>query len=248
MLAPREIRQLFYDDCYINSLIRYSYEVIMREIPASEFTRVVEVGAGAALIKRLGWSVTTSDIETNEFLDLVIDAQSLPFVDSKLDAVILKDTLHHIPDVQRFFKEAERVLRPGGRIVVFDPYWGPLARFVYRYLHREPFRPDATEWSFEAENVWDSNQALGYMLLRRDRQKFSALFPNLSVTEVGYHVGPSFLLSGGIHTRTRVPSYLLQRIFHWENLRGRWMNPLRFAFVAVFEKGSTSADSERPEC
>ncbi|MBU3689716.1 MAG: hypothetical protein B7C54_03015 [Acidimicrobiales bacterium mtb01] len=238
-LDPRETRRLFHSDDFVNSLIQRSYDVIMREIPSTEFPRVVEIGAGAALIKKLGWPVITSDVEVNEFLDIVVDARRLPFGDSAVDALVLKDSLHHIPDVREFFEEADRVLRPGGRIVVFDPYWGPLARFVYRFLHREPFRPHAQEWRFEARSPHDSNQALGYILLRRDRQKFAKIFPNLEIREVGLHVGPSFLLGGGVHSRTPVSGRILKSLFYWEERQGAWMNPLRFAFLAVFEKVSS---------
>ncbi|MAE96538.1 MAG: ArsR family transcriptional regulator [Deltaproteobacteria bacterium] len=53
-----------------------------------------------------------------EFRQGEIDA--LPLVDDEADAVLAGLVLHHAPDPTAFFKEAHRVLRPGGVLVVED--------------------------------------------------------------------------------------------------------------------------------
>ena len=44
------------------------------------------------------------------------EADSLPFPDESFDLVIGHAVLHHLPDLERAFREFHRVLRPGGRI------------------------------------------------------------------------------------------------------------------------------------
>jgi demethylmenaquinone methyltransferase/2-methoxy-6-polyprenyl-1,4-benzoquinol methylase len=51
------------------------------------------------------------------------DAGRLPVRDSTVDAVVVLDALHHLPDQEAALAEARRVLRPGGVLVIreFDP-------------------------------------------------------------------------------------------------------------------------------
>ena len=68
-----------------------------------------------------------SDVELR-----VGDAQALQLDDGAFDAVVLNLILSVVPDPARCMSEAIRVLRPGGRIVIFDkflpdgtePTWG----------------------------------------------------------------------------------------------------------------------------
>ena len=48
----------------------------------------------------------------------VADAEALPFEDDSFDVVLGHAVLHHLPDVPAALREAHRVLRPGGRLVV----------------------------------------------------------------------------------------------------------------------------------
>jgi SAM-dependent methyltransferase len=46
------------------------------------------------------------------------DAQDMPFADGQFDVVVNFEALYYIPSVDRFFEEARRVLRPGGRLLI----------------------------------------------------------------------------------------------------------------------------------
>lgn len=61
----------------------------------------------AANAERLGLNVKTEPA----------DAERLPFADASFDLVLGHAVLHHIPDLQRAFREFERVLAPGGTVL-----------------------------------------------------------------------------------------------------------------------------------
>lgn len=50
----------------------------------------------------------------------VCDAERLPFRRASFDIVASRIAPHHFPDITLFAQEAARVLRPGGRLYVFD--------------------------------------------------------------------------------------------------------------------------------
>lgn len=49
------------------------------------------------------------------------DATRLPFADGAFDALLIRDVLHHIRDVDGVLAEARRVLRAGGRLTLLEP-------------------------------------------------------------------------------------------------------------------------------
>jgi len=59
------------------------------------------------------------------------DAARLPFADESVDALLVVDAFHHFGDPDGALREAARVLRPGGVVVVrdFDPT-APVGRLI----------------------------------------------------------------------------------------------------------------------
>ncbi|QGZ48710.1 methyltransferase domain-containing protein [Streptomyces sp. QHH-9511] len=53
------------------------------------------------------------------------DALNLPFPDESFDVVIISEVMEHIPDDKGVLAEMVRVLKPGGRIAVTVPRYGP---------------------------------------------------------------------------------------------------------------------------
>ena len=68
------------------------------------------------------------------------DMRALPFPDDDFDAVISVQAIEHVPDPERAFAEARRVLRPAGVAVFVTPNrltFGPAEEVVDPYHHVE---------------------------------------------------------------------------------------------------------------
>jgi SAM-dependent methyltransferase len=97
--------------------------------------RVLDIGCGiGAYIKKFtalqarafGVDVDVdklADARAEKNLDLlaVSVSESLPFPDNFFDAVLLHEVIEHVADDRQTIREAHRVVKPGGRVVVFAP-------------------------------------------------------------------------------------------------------------------------------
>jgi len=166
---------------------------------------LVELGSGGSLLDEILPDVITSDV-VEGVADKVIDARQLPFDNGSVRALLLTHVFHHIPDIRAFLREASRVLVPGGVISMIEVAHTPLARFIFRNFHPEPYEDDVMDWEFnQADSMMDSNQALSWILLSRDRPRFESEFPEFTIHRPAYTPWFSYLLSGGVSKAGLVP-------------------------------------------
>jgi SAM-dependent methyltransferase len=169
---------------------------------------ILELGSGGSYLKDLEPTIITSDVVAN-VADRVIDARHLPFAGNSVQALLLTHVLHHIPDVEIFFKEAERVLVPGGVISMIEVAHTPFARFFFKHFHHEPYRDDCRDWAFaQNDAMMDSNQALSWMVFVRDRVEFEKLHPDLKIETLALLPWFTYFVSGGVTIRDVVPNFL----------------------------------------
>ena len=65
------------------------------------------------------------DLDDFPGVDVVGDAQRLPFADNSFDGVLCEVVLEHVPDAVQVIAEAHRVLAPGGRFFFIVPFLFP---------------------------------------------------------------------------------------------------------------------------
>jgi len=107
---------------------------------------VIELGSGAEFMKEYIPNLLTSDIIKIPDVDLILDGTNLPFSTNTLRGIVMIDVFHHIPNAASIFSDAVVCIKPGGVIIIIEPWSTPWSHFVYRHLHHEPFELDVKEW------------------------------------------------------------------------------------------------------
>jgi SAM-dependent methyltransferase len=141
---------------------RFCIQLYERVVSPADLTgrRVLEVGSGrgggASYLARIHRPARVTGVDFSatavtwcrrrhaplanlEFLEG--DAEALPFSDSTFDAVVNVESSHCYGDVRRFFREACRVLRPGGY-------------FLYADVRPAPAMPELAH-ALAAETGWE---------------------------------------------------------------------------------------------
>ncbi len=168
----------------------------------------LELGSGGGFVQEVIPEMVTSDVLEYETVDQVVDAMNMPFADDSLRMICMLNVLHHIPDVEAFFREADRCLLPGGRIFIADQYPGWISTWILQHAHHEPFRPEASEWKFESTGpLSGANGALAWIVFQRDLEKFHQRFPRLRMTDFQPHTPLRYWLSGGLKTWSLLPDW-----------------------------------------
>lgn len=98
----------------------------------------VELGSGIGSIKQTIPRCITTDIFPHPWIDRQENAYRLSFADQSVANLILFDVWHHLEFPGTALAEFRRVLRPGGRLIVFEPGMGLLGRLIYTLAHHEP--------------------------------------------------------------------------------------------------------------
>lgn len=169
----------------------------------------VELGAGCGALKDFMPSVIATDVVATPWADRVVDAAALPFADGEVSNLVMVDVFHHIPEPELALREAERVLAPGGRVVMCEPYCSPVSRLVYKYLHHEPADMSADPAATQSgDDPFDANNALPTLLFWRRQELLERWVPQLRIAErrrLAWFVYP---VSGGFTKPALMPMRL----------------------------------------
>jgi SAM-dependent methyltransferase len=146
-------------------------------------SRVLDVGCGNGFIAHhlsamLGKPVTGIDLDqkSQALIDYRrFDGTHFPVADNSFDGVLFCYVLHHAQDLAALFAEVRRVLRPGGRLVVYEDipqlWWD---RFVC-WLHNAQWKGRTGPCTFRTETEWRATfhaagfEVVGDRSLRRMR-------------------------------------------------------------------------------
>jgi SAM-dependent methyltransferase len=183
----------------------------------------VELGSGGGFLDELVPGLVRIDLRPGADVDVVASALALPFAPRSVGAAFMLNVLHHLPDARAFFAELERVLVPGGRAVMIEPYASPVSGFVYRHAHHEPFDPGQRDWAIGGRGAMTAaNDALPWIVFERDRARFESEFEDLEIVRVAPHTIALYALAGGLSYRSLAPGFLFPAVAAVEDLACGW--------------------------
>jgi SAM-dependent methyltransferase len=170
---------------------------------------IVELGSGEhGFIKQVMPNVVTSDVRYYRN-DAIVNAEEMVFRPASIDGLLMLNVLHHIRPY-KFLGEAQRVLVPGGRVIMIEPANTLWSRFVYQRFHRtEYFDPTGTSQI--------GNNAGPWIIFNRERRTFDKGFPQLRIVSQELHTPFAYALSGGNGRKYGAPGFLypVVRAIEW---------------------------------
>ena len=104
---------------------------ILKKLNVRPGERVLEIGCNRGMLLRkiqkqnidaIGIDVSEKAVQKKVVEQVYqMDAEHLEFENESFDKIYSAHTIEHIPNLTKAFKEMERVLKPGGRIVLIYP-------------------------------------------------------------------------------------------------------------------------------
>ena len=203
-------RETYYSNKYNNVKFLLSKRFGWMNKFIKESDHGIEVGSGAGFskdfIKNKNFKLT--DLGNDDHLDYKnIDAQNTGFKNNDLDFVIASNMIHHIPYPIKFFKEMHRILKNGGRLIIFESYCSIFFQLATMIMKHEGFDFTLNVWDEEEpksdeKNAWHGNIAVPHLIFD-DRYQFDKEIGNLF--EIEYEELTEcliFINSGGVTSKT----------------------------------------------
>lgn len=139
------------DDPSVYNMCRKDYPAVLAEAVKEPFSDLLDAGCGTGamlyMFKRdypdrryTGIDLSDKMIETAKKKQLAGvrfvagDCENLPFAGNSFDVVTCSMSFHHYPNSEKFFMSLNKVLRPGGRLILRD--MAAKSKFVLWFINR----------------------------------------------------------------------------------------------------------------
>jgi SAM-dependent methyltransferase len=228
---------------FLRKIYHEWYQSIIKSLPKDNLGPILELGSGGGFLKDYIPDLITSEILQTDDVDIILDGQYLPFNKATLQGIVMVDVFHHIPCAKSFIADAALCVKPGGFIIMIEPWNTRWSQMIYRYLHHEPFNPTAKNWDFTRGGpLSQANSALPWVVFERDCAMFKREFPQWLIHEKTLHTPFCYLLSGGISLRSFMPGRLFSMCRRIEGLLNPWMHNLAmFVKIVLFRRPNESS-------
>jgi SAM-dependent methyltransferase len=172
---------------------------------------IYEIGCGIGFSKEFidNPNVTLTDVLDNPWVDRYLDALNLDMDDDSVDVFLCSNVLHHFASPYKFLKAASKKLKPGGRIIFFEPYSSVILKMAHRTLNLEGWNDSSDVFSEETicnikDEPWSANLSIPKLLFG-NKAKFETTFFEYKLAKYELTECFLFLLSGGVNFKTFHP-------------------------------------------
>lgn len=228
----------------------WNNKAVLRSIYASFYDRIfdhsidgrtLEIGSGVGSLRDKFADIVATDIQYAPWIEVVVDAQRIPFCENAFSNIVMVDVLHHVEHTIEFFRESSRVLKTGGRIIAVEPAITPFSWFFYNFFHAEPVllreEPLTAGPPNPLKNPYHSNQAIPTLIVTSYKKKFEKLFPELRIKEVVWFSPLSYPLSGGFKSWSLMTIKSINKLMKLELATEKFLGRVfGFRLLIVFEK------------
>ena len=202
-------------------LLRHRFEWMNDFINDGETGLEVGCGTGVSktFIKAINFKI--SDFTEFDFLDYKnIDALNTGFGDQTFDFVVASNMIHHVPYPMRFFDEMQRILKPGGRLIIQEVNASWCMRFILKLMKHEGYNYQVDvfnrdEIATDPDDLWSGNDVIPNLLFD-NKDYFIQKVNGFSIIKYSFSEFLLFLNSGGVIAKTKhipLPYFFLKLVF-----------------------------------
>ena len=218
--------------CFLRKIYLRWYALIIKSLNRNIKGPLLELGSCGGFFKEFIPELITSDILRIPDMGVVLDGQHLPFSRESLRGIVMINVFHHLPEIESFLDDAGFCVKPGGTVVMIEPWVTNWSRIMYGLFHFEECRLDTKDWKSPAGGpLSGANLALPWIVFERDRKRFEQNFPKWQVERIELHEPFCYLLSGGVAFKSFMPPGFYDICRRLENIVRPWMH--RWAMFAT---------------
>ena len=190
----------------LNFLLETRFSWMKEFIKSGDLGLEIGSGFGASKHYLQDSNLILSDVGDYDWLDVKnCPAENIPMLDESLDFLIVNQTLHHIAYPHSFFDEALRLLRPGGKLIMLEPFTSLAMKCALILMRHEGFDDTVNPLSksvpmSDPQDPWAANNSVARLLFEGEKCGTECV-PGFVLVHSRFAEFFTFLNSGGVGSK-----------------------------------------------